>query len=123
MKRFVLLLVLMVSALLFLPMIALAEGAVGAVAAFDWVYLGSIAGATAATLLVVQYMKAPLDKVWKIPTRLFALIIAFMILLAAQAATTGLTWEGVPLIVLNAFVVALAAMGTYEVTYAKKNTE
>ena len=37
---------------------------------FTWEYLATIAGATAATLLIVQQLKLPLDKLWKIPTRI-----------------------------------------------------
>ena len=40
-----------------------------------WTYLATIAGAAAFTLLVVQFLKAPLDKVWKIPTRVFACLL------------------------------------------------
>ena len=88
---------------------------------YSWGYLATLAGATAATLLIVQFLKVPLDKVWKIPTRFFVYIIALLILLAASAFTTGLTWPGVPLTALNAFLVALTAYGSYEITFAKQN--
>lgn len=87
---------------------------------YTWETLATVAGATAATLLIVQYAKVPLDKVWKIPTRVFVWLVAFLILLGAQGFITGLTWSAVPLIVVNSFVVALAAMGTYEATFAIK---
>jgi len=35
---------------------------------YTWEYLATLAGATAATLLIVQFLKVPLDKVWKIPS-------------------------------------------------------
>ena len=94
-------------------------------ASYTWEILATVAGATAATLLIVQYTKAPLDKVWKVPTRVFVWLVALLILLGAQGFMTGLTWSAVPLIVVNAFVVALAAMGAYEATFAKseKNTD
>lgn len=82
---------------------------------FSWGELGTLAGATAATLLIVQFAKLPLDKVWKIPTRLLVLVVAFLILLGAQAFTAGLSPEALPLIALNSFLVAAAAMGAYEV--------
>ena len=85
---------------------------------YTWAYLASIAGATAATLLIVQFLKLPLYKVWKIPTRVFAYGIALVLMLAAQYFTTGLTWETTALAVVNAFVVALAAFGSYELTFA-----
>ena len=84
-----------------------------------WAYLATIAGATAATLLIVQFLKVPLDKVWKIPTRAFVYFISLVILLVATAFTTGLTPNTILLTVVNAFIVALTAYGSYEVTFAK----
>lgn len=86
---------------------------------WTWAYLVTIAGATAATLLIVQFLKVPLDKVWKIPTRLFVYMIALVIMAVATAYTSGLTVNAFLLCVLNAFIVALAAYGSYELTFAK----
>ena len=91
----------------------------GAGEPFTWAYLASIAGATAATLLIVQFLKVPLDKVWKIPTRLFVYVIALLIMIIATVFTGGLTIETALLAVVNAFIVALTAYGSYEVTFAK----
>jgi len=91
----------------------------GAAEPFTWAYLASIAGATAATLLIVQFLKVPLDKVWKIPTRLFVYVIALLIMIIATVFTGGLTIETALLAVVNAFIVALTAYGSYEVTFAK----
>lgn len=84
-----------------------------------WAYLGTIAGAAAFTLLVVQFTKAPLDKVWKIPTRVFAYMISLATMLVATAFTTGLTVDTALLTVCNAFLAALTAYGAYELTFAK----
>lgn len=121
MKRLFVLIFLSVMVLLvFAPVIALAEAATGTTdMQYDWAMLGTIAGATAATLLIVQFIKAPVDKIGHIPTRALVYIIAFLILLGAQAFTVGLTLPALPLIVVNAFVVALAAMGSYEATFAR----
>lgn len=86
---------------------------------FTWQYLGTIAGAAAATLLIVQFIKAPLDRVWKIPTRVLAYVIALIIMLVAAAFTGGLTPENALLAVVNAFIAAMTAMGAYEMTFAK----
>lgn len=86
---------------------------------FEWEYLASIAGAAAATLLIVQFFKAPLDKVWKIPTRLLVYFLCLAIMLVATHFTTGLTLQTAILAALNAFISALAAYGGYEVTFAK----
>lgn len=112
-----------------LPIAALAEEAppaelpdAGTAEPFTWAYLATIAGATAATLLIVQFLKLPLDKAFgHIPTRMVAYLIALVLMLVATAFTTGLTAENALLAAVNAFVVALAAMGTYEVTFAKAN--
>ena len=88
---------------------------------WTWAYLATIAGATAATLLIVQFMKVPLDKVWKIPTRLFVYIIALVIMTVATAFTSGLNLYSFLLCLLNAFIVALAAYGSYELTFAKSD--
>jgi len=71
------------------------------------------------TLLVVQFIKAPLDKVWKIPTRFLAYIIALVTMLVATALTTGLTFDSGLLAVVNALLAAVSAYGMYEVTFAK----
>lgn len=86
---------------------------------FDWAAILTTSGATAAVLLIVQYLKVPLDRVWKIPTRVFVLALSFVVMLAAKGFTGGLAWADVPLLALNAFVVALTAMGAYENSFAK----
>lgn len=86
---------------------------------YTWEYLASIAGATALTLLIVQFLKVPLDRVWRIPTRLFVYFIALLILIVATAFTTGLNLQNALMAFVNAFLVALTAYGAYEVTFAK----
>lgn len=86
---------------------------------WTWAYLATIAGAAAATLLIVQFLKVPLDKVWKIPTRVFVYVVALAILAAGTAFTVGLTLENAPLCALNAFIVAVEAYGAYELTFAR----
>ena len=86
---------------------------------FSWEQLATIAGATLATMLIVQLLKLPLDKVWKIPTRIIVYVIALIISLLATQFTVGLTLQNGLLTAVNAVIVALAAMGGYEVTIAK----
>ena len=89
---------------LILPCVVIAEEAVIEVAAsvveseiptqpFSWEQLATIAGAALATMLIVQLLKLPLDKVWKIPTR----IIVFRIMLPSMTMTArtccGSTWD------------------------------
>jgi hypothetical protein len=88
---------------------------------YTWDSLATIGGATSATVLIVQFLKSPLDRLYHFPTRYLALLIAFGLLTTARAFTTGLAWLDIPLILVNSFVVALAAMGAYEVSFAKLN--
>ena len=119
-----------------LPVMALAEGAPAAdvptvqpavpAAGYDWTALAGVAGATAFTLLVVQFIKAPLDKIWHVPTRVIVYLIAFATLLIAQVFTVGFTIDGLALTAVNAVIAGSAAMGAYELTFAKtdgKNEE
>lgn len=101
-----------------LPVAALAEGELPT-DPFSWEQLATIAGATLATLLIVQLLKLPLDKVWKIPTRIVAYVIALIVMLLATYFTQGLTWSNACLSALNAVIVALSAMGAYELTFRK----
>lgn len=86
-----------------------------------WTYLATIAGSAAFTLLIVQFLKVPLDKVWKIPTRVFAYFVALVIMLIATAFTTGLTTDNALLVAANAFLAATSAYGAYECTFAKRD--
>ena len=90
---------------------------------FTWEQLATIAGATLATLLIVQLLKLPVDKVWKIPTRIIAYLIAVIVMLLATHFSVGLTPDRAILAAVNAVIVALAAMGAYEVTFAKAGKE
>jgi uncharacterized membrane protein len=85
-----------------------------------WEFLGTMSGAVAATTLFVQFLKVPIDKVWKIPTRFIVYVIALLILLAAEYVTQGgILFNRAALIVVNAILVSMAAMGAYEVTFRK----
>lgn len=105
-------------ALLLTCSVALAEGELPT-EPFSWEQLATIAGATMATVLIVQLLKLPLDNVWKIPTRIVVYFIALIILLCATLFTSGLTIQNGILTAVNAVIVALAAMGAYEVTFRK----
>jgi hypothetical protein len=84
-----------------------------------WEFLGTFAGVVAVVVLIVQFLKLPLDKVWKIPTRYIVYVIAAGILFAVQAVTSVLAPGDIIITLLNAVVVTMAAMGTYDVTFAK----
>lgn len=89
---------------------------------FSWMTLGTIAGCTAFALLFVQLIKAPLDKVWKIPTRALVYVVCLVVmLLSAVFSGDGLSWNTALLAVVNAVIPTLAAMGAYEVTFGRKD--
>lgn len=85
----------------------------------SWEQLATISGAAMATMLIVQLLKLPLDKVWKIPTRIIVFLIAAIVMLLATYFTHGLTWNTALLTLLNAVIAALTAMGGYELTFKK----
>ena len=121
MKKIMRIILLAAMLLIVFALPALAEGAADAAQAYDWSSLGTIAGATAATLMIVQLIKAPLDRLWKLPTRLIVYLIAFALMLLAQCfAGGGLTVESALLSAVNAVMVALSAYGAYELTFAGK---
>lgn len=128
-KIFSILMLAVISLTFLLPVLAFAEEAAVIPAVdtaiptepFSWEYLATIAGAAAFTLLVAQFLKFPLDKVWKIPTRIVVYVIALAVIVIATAFTAGLTAQNFLLACANAFIAALTAMGAYEVTFAKLN--
>ena len=109
---------LMLFAVLLMPIAALAEGELPT-DPFSWEQLATIAGATLATLLIVELLKLPFDKVWKIPTRIIVYVIALIVLMLATYFTQGLTPNTALLTAINAIIVALSAMGAYELTFHK----
>ncbi|MBR2823926.1 MAG: hypothetical protein IKE24_09590 [Clostridia bacterium] len=109
---------MLISVLMLTCTVAVAEGELPT-EPFTWAYLATIAGATVATVLIVQLLKLPMDRVWKIPTRIIVFLIAAIVLLLATYFTQGLTWDNALLTLLNAVIVALAAMGAYELSFAK----
>lgn len=109
---------LMLMLVLLLPVVALAEGELP-VDPFTWDQLVTLSGATALTLLIVEMLKLPIDRVWKIPTRIVVYFIALIIMLTASYFTVGLSLSTGILTAFNSVIVALSAMGAYEVTFKK----
>ena len=56
-----------------------------------------------------------------IPTRILVYVIALILLLLATGFTMGLDWNTGLLTAINAIIVALAAMGAYEITFANQD--
>ena len=79
----------------------------------NWANLGTMAGATAAVLIIVQYVKPLIPK---LDTRVMALILSVIVLEVATAISGG-SIQAYAIAVLNAVIVASAAIGSYEVTF------
>lgn len=85
---------------------------------YTWEALSTSAGCSAAVLLIMQYVKGYLPE-W-LPTRLAVLALAFTLLTGAWLFTGGCRFSDIPLIAVNSFTVALAAMGAYETAIKEK---
>lgn len=86
---------------------------------FTWEYLGSFAGIVAFLTLFIQFTKMPLDRVWKLPTRLVLWVVALVLLLVVAYFNGGITPEKLALTLFNAVLVAWTAMGAYEGVISK----
>lgn len=80
---------------------------------FTWAALGTYAGATVLTMMVTQLFKG-VRFIEQIPTRLFAYVVALVVLVGANSIASTLTFETGGLAAINAVVVALAASGGYD---------
>jgi hypothetical protein len=78
---------------------------------FTWGSLAAMGGASLLTFLIVMYTKSVADKIFTMPTDLYAVIVAFLILSAAQIAVGGsfLDWKLYGLSFANAFLIAATA--------------
>jgi len=89
---------------------------------FTWASLLTYAGAVLMTSLVTQLLKG-ISAIEKIPTRLFAYIVALIILLAATFFTGAFTLESAALCMVNAVVVALASSGAFDAIQQIKSNQ
>ena len=89
----------------------------------SWDILGTYAGVTMIVTLIVQYLKLPLDKVWKIPTRVLVYVISCIVLILTQVFLKTFSFDNLILSLLNGFVVSFASFGAYEVTFKKFDRE
>lgn len=86
----------------------------------SWEYIGTIAGATAATTLLTQLFKKYLPE--KFPTELFAYLIASVLLIVATIFTNEASIQNIGLALLNGAVVAFSAFGlSQKLNLATKN--
>lgn len=109
-----------------IPMVAQAAGETtgfeGIASYFSWETIGTFSGAVAVVVFIVQLLKLPIDRIWRIPTQYVVYIVSLVVLLLAHAfvpALGGLTWENGILCVFNAILVSLTAMSAYTVAIEK----
>ncbi|MBN2981981.1 hypothetical protein [Cohnella algarum] len=79
---------------------------------FTWQALSAMGGASLLTFLIVQYTKEPVSRLVKwLPTDLYAVAVAFLVLLMAQLAVSNeyADWRVYALALANGFLVAAAA--------------
>ncbi len=84
-----------------------------------WNFLGTMGGVVMATTLITQFLKMPLDKVWKIPTRFIVFLIALILLFAFDLVTGAFKPDRSILLILDAVVASMTSMGTYENTFKR----
>lgn len=87
---------------------------------FTWEQLATYGGATVATMLFVQFTKG-LPGIKSIPTRLWAYIVAAVLMILATVFTVPITPAGIVLTLINAAVVAMASCGEYDTLHSLKN--
>ena len=86
---------------------------------FDWNMLGTYAGATVAVMLFVEFTKE-LPGIKAIPTRLWAYVMAVAVLILSTVFTGQVDAPTVFLCLFNAVIVAMAAVGGYDITHKVK---
>jgi hypothetical protein len=84
--------------------------------------LGTFGGVVFAVTLISQFLKGGLDRVFKMPTRIMVLLIAWIVLLGRQFVMNGhFTADAMFIDLLNGFLVALSAMGAHGLAKDKLN--
>ena len=84
---------------------------------FTWDQLNTYAGATIAVILFVQFTK-DLPGIKSIPTRIWAYIISAVLLVLSTLFTVSpITPSVILLCLINSVIVAMAAIGGYDITH------
>lgn len=78
---------------------------------FSWEFIGTLAGCTAATALITEFLKAIFDK---LPTQLLSYIVAVILMVGATVFTSGFSLQSLFIIPINAIIVSLASNGSFD---------
>lgn len=87
-----------------------------------WEQLATYGGATVATMLFVQFTKE-LPGIKALPTRLWAFVIAAVLMILATVFTSEVTPAVIPITVVNAVIVAMASCGEYDTLHSLRKEE
>ena len=86
---------------------------------FTWGFIATYAGAVLAVTLVTQFIKG-IGFIDRIPTRITAYAVAFVLMTAAMFFTGSFSWDNLALTAVNAILVAIAANGAHDALAEKK---
>ena len=78
---------------------------------FTWSSIGTLAGCTAATTLITQFLKSVFSK---LPTQILSYIIALILMLGATVITFGYDWQAILIAPVNAVIVSFASNGSFD---------
>lgn len=81
---------------------------------FTYASMSTLAGAVAATILVVNFIKDA-RALKRLSTRYLVLLVAEGVVFLTNFATGTLTLMNIPLCILNGLLVAASAMGSWQV--------
>lgn len=87
---------------------------------FDYKCLGTLAGATAATVLIIEFLK-DIQPIKKIPTRFLVMIIAFILVITVSLVTEKFALSNIPLYIVNSLLVTSSAIGSWHTINNIKN--
>ncbi len=86
---------------------------------FTWDFIGTYAGAALAVMVIVEFTK-DLPGIKSIHTRIWSYIVAVVLLVLSSVFTGNIDAPTVLLCIVNAVVVAMAAVGGYDITHKVK---
>lgn len=83
-----------------------------------WGYVATFMGIVFCTSMLVEFFKE-MPYIKKIPTKYFTAIIAFVLIFVSSIFLGEFTFINIPLMILNAILVAFTTTGQYDFHYRK----
>lgn len=78
---------------------------------FTWSSIGTVAGCTAATTLITQFLKSVFDR---LPAQILSYIVALILMVCAAFIVSGCDWQAVLIAPVNAVIVSFASNGSFD---------